>query len=147
MTRSRNSGGQGRETDDHSEHSCLYLCSVCDVCVCGGGVSFLEQGPMFALHFKLLYVIKHAGVYTVVCNQTLVYSLLYVNTPTTLWANMFTPVQVPHEIKGFCACTNCHVCFLLAHPQVNMSRSSPPMFVFLQYYCFPDTWNAKTSHL
>ena len=132
----------GKQTIIQNIAACTCVVCVMCVCVCvcvwgGGGGSFLEQGPMFALHFILLYVIKHVGVFTVVCNQTLVYILLYVNTPTTLWANVFTPVQVPHEIKGFCACTNCHVCFLLAHPQVNMSRSSPPVFVFLQSLMLP----------
>ena len=63
--------------------TCVVWCVCVCVCVCewgggggggvgsgGGGVSLLEQGPMFALHFILLYVIKHAGVFTIVCKHS-----------------------------------------------------------------------------
>jgi len=50
--------------------TCVVWCVWVCVCEWGGGVSLLEQGPMFALHFILLYVIKHAGVFTIVCKHS-----------------------------------------------------------------------------
>ena len=43
--RSRNNGGQGLETNDHSEHSCSYLCGVCGECRKCVGEQLIGAGP------------------------------------------------------------------------------------------------------
>ena len=42
---------------------------TCVVCV-WGGISLLEHGPMFVLHFILLCVINCADICTVVCKHS-----------------------------------------------------------------------------
>ena len=83
--RSRNNGGQGRETDAHSEHSYSYLCAVC------------VWGSAYWSRAQCLYYTLHCFVSSIM--------LLYVNTPTTLWANETFYVRISKLWKN----TSLHV--------------------------------------
>ena len=111
MIRSRNNGGQGRETDDRSEHNCSYLCGVC----VGGGSAYWNMA-------QCLYYTSYCCVSSIV----LIYVPLYVNTPTTVWANetfQCTNIKLWKNTMIGSHSTYCHVCLI--------PRSSPPMFVTL----------------